>query len=74
MDVWRPWWPKSSRSAKRASPASRCALVLPQINVGRADDAFDDMDNLKDEALTTVLKVMVQRLIDLASVMPKATE
>ena len=26
------------------------ALVLPeQINVGRADDAFDDMDNLKDE-------------------------
>jgi len=32
------------------------------------------MDNLKDEALTTVLKVMVQRLIDLASVMPKATE
>ena len=50
------------------------ALVLPQINVGRADDAFDDMDNLKDEALTTVLKDMVQRLIDLAGVMPKATE
>jgi len=32
------------------------------------------MDNLKDDALTTVLKEMVQRLIDLASVMPKATE
>ena len=51
------------------------ALVLPeQINVGPAAEAFDDLDNLKDEALTTVLKVMVQRLIDLASVMPKATE
>ena len=33
------------------------ALVLPeQINVGRADDAFDDMDNLKDEDLTTDLE------------------
>jgi chromate reductase, NAD(P)H dehydrogenase (quinone) len=51
------------------------ALVLPeQISVGRADDAFDDMDNLKDENLTTALKDMVRRLIDLASVMPKATE
>jgi hypothetical protein len=51
------------------------ALVLPeQINVGRADDAFDDMDNLKDEDLTTALKDMVRRLIDLASVMPKAVE
>jgi NAD(P)H-dependent FMN reductase len=51
------------------------ALVLPeQINVGRADAAFDDMDNLNDDALTAVLKEMVQRLIDLASVMPKATE
>jgi chromate reductase, NAD(P)H dehydrogenase (quinone) len=51
------------------------AVVLPeQINVGRADDAFDDMDNLKDEELTTALKEMVRRLIDLVSVMPKATE
>ena len=51
------------------------ALVLPeQINVGHADDAFDDMDNLKDENLTTALKEMVRRLIDLASVMPKAVE
>ena len=51
------------------------ALVLPeQINVGRGDDAFDDMDNLKDENLTTTLKEMVRRLIDLASVMPKAVE
>jgi chromate reductase, NAD(P)H dehydrogenase (quinone) len=51
------------------------AVVLPeQINVGRADDAFDDMDNLKDEDLATALKDMVRRLIDLASVMPKAAE
>jgi hypothetical protein len=32
------------------------------------------MDNLKDEDLTTGLKDMVRRLIDLASVMPKAVE
>jgi chromate reductase len=51
------------------------AVVLPeQISVGHADDAFDDMDNLKDEALTTALKEMVRRLIDLASAMPKAAE
>ena len=47
------------------------ALVLPeQINVGRADDAFDDMDNLKDEALATALKAAMRRLVELASVMP----
>ena len=51
------------------------AIVLPeQINVGNADGAFDDMDNLEDEGLATGLKDMVRRLIDLASVMPKATE
>jgi len=51
------------------------ALVLPeQINVGRAEEAFDDMDNLKDEALATALKEMVRRLIELASVMPRTTE
>ena len=51
------------------------ALVLPeQVGVGRADEAFDDMDNLKDENLAAGLKDMVRRLIDLASVMPKATE
>ena len=49
------------------------ALVLPeQINVGRAEDAFDDMDNLKDENLATALKDMARRLIDVASVMPTA--
>jgi chromate reductase, NAD(P)H dehydrogenase (quinone) len=51
------------------------ALVLPeQINVGSADDAFDEMDNLKDQELTTALKDMVRRLIDLAGMMPKGTE
>jgi len=48
------------------------ALVIPeQLNIGRADQAFDDMDNLKDETLATALKAMVRRLVDLASVMPR---
>jgi chromate reductase, NAD(P)H dehydrogenase (quinone) len=51
------------------------ALVLPQqLNVGRADEAFDDMDNLRDAALTTTLKDMVRKLIDLAGAMPRAVE
>jgi chromate reductase len=51
------------------------ALVLPQqLNVGCADDAFDDMDNLRDEVLTIALKDTVRRLIDLASTMPKGME
>jgi chromate reductase len=46
------------------------ALVIPeQIAVGNADQAFDDRDNLKDEALAAALKAMVRRLVDLASVM-----
>jgi len=51
------------------------ALVLPeQVNVGHAEAAFDDMDNLKDEDLTADLKQMVRRLIELASAMPRTTE
>jgi chromate reductase len=51
------------------------ALVLPEeVNVGHADEAFDDMDNLRNEDLTTALKEMVRRLIELASVMPRATD
>src|SRR6202046_391555 len=35
------------------------ALVIPeQIAVGDADHAFDDRDNLRDEALATALKAM----------------
>jgi chromate reductase, NAD(P)H dehydrogenase (quinone) len=46
------------------------ALVIPeQIAVPRAEQAFDDMDNLKDEALAAAVKAMARRLVDLASVM-----
>lgn len=48
------------------------ALVIPeQINVGRSGQAFDDMDNLKDEALAAALKALARRLIELASLMPR---
>ena len=48
------------------------ALVIPeQINVGGADEAFDDMDNLKDQNLAAALKNLVHRLVDLASLMPR---
>jgi len=47
------------------------ALVLPeQISVPRADQAFDDMDNLKDENLAAALRVLAQRLIALAGALP----
>ncbi len=50
------------------------ALVLPeQVTVGRAAQAFDDMDNLKDETPAAALKVLVRRLIDMAGMMPQAT-
>jgi chromate reductase len=43
------------------------ALVIPeQISVPRADQAFDDMDNLKDEVLAGALKAAVRRLVELA--------
>jgi len=48
------------------------ALVIPeQINVGGADEAFDEMDNLKDEKLAAALKNLVRRLVELASLMPR---
>jgi NAD(P)H-dependent FMN reductase len=47
------------------------ALVIPeQVAVPRAEQAFDDMDNLKDDALATALKTAMRRLVELASVMP----
>jgi NAD(P)H-dependent FMN reductase len=50
------------------------ALVIPeQINVGSAEDAFDDMDNLKNESLAAALKSLVRRLVELASLMPRAS-
>jgi chromate reductase, NAD(P)H dehydrogenase (quinone) len=43
------------------------ALVIPeQVSVPRAELAFDDMDNLKDEALAAALKTSLRRLIELA--------
>ncbi len=43
------------------------ALVLPEeIAVANANTAFDDMDNLKDEDLSTTLKTVVRRLIAMA--------
>ena len=45
------------------------ALVIPeQLAVPQADEAFDDMDNLKDEKLAADLKALARRLVDLASV------
>ena len=46
------------------------ALVIPeQVSVPRADQAFDDMDNLKDESAAASVKAMSRRLVELASVM-----
>jgi NAD(P)H-dependent FMN reductase len=43
------------------------ALVIPeQITVFRASEAFDDMDNLKEERAAALLKRVLQRLIDTA--------
>ena len=41
------------------------ALVIPeQISVANAADAFDDMDNLKDERAATALKSLARRLVE----------
>ena len=41
------------------------ALVIPeQIAVMRAADAFDDMDNLKDEQAANRLRGVLRRLIE----------
>ena len=43
------------------------ALVIPeQIAVARADQAFDEMDNLRDENLAAALKAVARALVDLA--------
>jgi chromate reductase len=43
------------------------ALVLPeQIAMGRAAEAYDDMDHLKDERTAEHLRAVVRRLIDMA--------
>lgn len=46
------------------------ALVIPdQVTVPRADDAFDDHDNLKDESQAAALKTAARRLVELATAM-----
>jgi NAD(P)H-dependent FMN reductase len=46
------------------------ALVIPeQIAIARANEAFDEMDNLKDEKLAILLQQVVQRLIEMAQEM-----
>jgi len=43
------------------------ALVIPeQISVANAADAFDDMDNLKDERAAAALKALARRLVEVA--------
>ena len=47
------------------------ALVIPeQVTVSRADQAFDDMDDLKDDNLAAALRAAVRRLIDVAAAIP----
>ena len=46
------------------------ALVIPeQIAVPRAEQAFDDMDNLRDESLAATLQALARRLVELAGMM-----
>jgi chromate reductase len=46
------------------------ALVIPeQVSVPRAEQAFDDMDNLKDDVLAAALKTVARRLVELAGVL-----
>jgi chromate reductase, NAD(P)H dehydrogenase (quinone) len=46
------------------------ALVIPeQVSVPRAELAFDDMDNLKDEGLAGAMRASMRRLVDLAAMM-----
>ena len=41
------------------------ALVIPeQISVANAADAFDDMDNLKDERAAAALKALARRMVE----------
>lgn len=43
------------------------ALVIPeQVTVPKAENAFDDMDNLTDARQATALKALARRLVDMA--------
>jgi chromate reductase, NAD(P)H dehydrogenase (quinone) len=46
------------------------ALVIPeQVAVPRAGEAFDENDNLKEEAPAAAMKAMARRLVELAAMM-----
>jgi chromate reductase, NAD(P)H dehydrogenase (quinone) len=46
------------------------ALVLPeQVAVAHAGQAFDEMDNLKDEGAAAALKALARRLVEQAAIM-----
>jgi chromate reductase, NAD(P)H dehydrogenase (quinone) len=46
------------------------ALVIPeQVSVPRAELAFDEVDNLKDETLAEALRTSMRRLVELAGLM-----
>jgi chromate reductase, NAD(P)H dehydrogenase (quinone) len=48
------------------------ALVIPeQISLANAAEAFDDMDNLKDERAAASLKHLARRLVDVARVLAR---
>jgi len=48
------------------------ALVIPeQISLANAADAFDDMDNLKDERAAAALKHLARRLVEVARVLAR---
>jgi len=51
------------------------ALVIPeQLTIGRAGEAFDEMDNLKDQNLAATLKALARRLVEMAGLMPRGPE
>ncbi len=51
------------------------ALVIPeQLTIGRAGEAFDEMDNLKDQNLAATLKTLARRLVEMAGLMPRGPE
>ena len=51
------------------------ALVIPeQVTIGRAGEAFDEMDNLKDQNLAATLKALARRLVEMAGLMPRGPE
>ena len=50
------------------------AMVLPeQITIGRAQGAFDENDNLKDETQAATLKALARRLVEVAGIMARAS-